>query len=355
MYYLLAILAIGVIIFVHEGGHFLLARANGVGVMEFSIGMGPRLFTTVKGGTRYSIKAIPFGGSCIMRGEDGEIDDPEVTAQHENDDDIFFKKPVWARISVILAGPMFNILLGFLFALFVIGYAGIDLPVLDDVIEGYPAEEAGMQGGDEIVKINGKRITIYREITLYFSMHEAEPIEITYRRDGALYTTTLTPKWDEENQKYYYGFITYQMRTKTGPLQTIGYAANEVKYCVSATIDSLRLLVTGKSGLNDLSGPVGVTQAVGDIAREASQDGPLYVLLNVMNVMIAISVCLGIMNLLPLPALDGGRLIFLLFEAVTGRAVPREKENMVHLIGIILLFLLSFVVLFNDIRKLFVS
>lgn len=354
MYYVLAILAIGLIILVHEGGHFLMARAAGIGVMEFSIGMGPRLFTTVKGGTRYSLKAIPFGGSCVMRGEEDDGYDPEVVAQHENDDDMFYKKPVWARISVIAAGPLFNLLLGFLFALCVIGYAGIDLPVIDDVIEGYPAQEAGMQGGDEIISIDGKNITVYRDVTLYFATHEAKSIEITYERDGELHTTTLTPKWDEEAQTYYYGFITHSYRTKFGPLKTIGYSAYEVKYCISATFESLRMLFTGKSGINDLSGPVGVTQAMGEVAEQASADGPLYVLLNLLNMMVSISVCLGIMNLLPLPALDGGRLLFLLFEAVTGKAVPREKESIIHLVGIILLLILSVVVMFNDIRKLFI-
>ena len=351
LYYILAILVIGLIICVHEGGHFLIARANGIGVMEFSIGMGPRIFTTVKGGTRYSLKAIPFGGSCIMRGDDSDYSDPEVLAQHESDDDIFYKKPVWARISAVLAGPLFNMILGFLCAIVVIGYAGVDLPVVGDVIEGYPADLAGIQSGDVLVKLDNRRITIYREATMHFYLNDSEPISVTYKRDGQLYTTTLTPKWDEEAGKYYYGFITYQQRTKMGPLKTILYSLNEVKYDCEATIDSIKMLFSRKAGLNDLSGPVGVTRAVGEVAEEASQDGPFYVFLNLVNITISISVCLGMMNLLPLPALDGGRLIFLLFEAITGKAVPREKENMVHLAGILLLLLLSVFVFFNDIRK----
>lgn len=351
LYYLLAIFAIGVIVAIHEGGHFLIARANGIGVMEFSIGMGPRLFTTIHKGTRYSIKAIPFGGSCIMRGDDADMMDPEVMEQHPDDSDIFYNKPVWSRISTVLAGPIFNLILGFLLAIIVLGIAGVDLPVVADVIEGYPAEEAGIQAGDVLVKLDNKRITIYREASLYFQMNDAQPIQVTYRRDGELHTTTLTPKWDEEAQTYYYGFITYQERTKFGPLKTIYYSANEVKYCVVSTIDSIKMMFTGKVGLNNLSGPVGVTRVVGEVTQEASQDGPLYVFLNLLNVMIVISVCLGVMNLLPLPALDGGRLIFLLFEAITGKAVPRDKENIVHMVGIILLLILSVFVFFNDIRK----
>lgn len=379
-YYLISIFAIGVIIFVHESGHFLIAKANGIAVIEFSIGMGPRLFSFLFHGTRYSLKAIPFGGSCQMKGDDfeevfGPMDDeeedeasekaetkkipepkPEETApmvrKGKYEDDKFSSKSVWARISVIFAGPFFNLLLGMALALVVLGIGGVDLPKLGGVMENYPAAEAGIHGGDRIVSINGKGVTVYREILLYLEEAKNQPISVTFEHEGERKTVTLTPKQDE-NGNFYYGFRMGN-REKVSFPKLLLYSANEVRYGLKATFMGLKMMFTEKMGINSLSGPVGVTSVMSEVAEEASVDGPLYVMLNVMNLMILISVNLGIMNLLPLPALDGGRLSFLFVEALIGRKVPKEKEAIVHLVGIVLLLLLSVVVLFNDIRRLFV-
>ncbi len=342
---LVAILVFSLLILFHELGHFTLAKLNGIRVNEFSLGLGPTIVGFTKGETKYSLKLLPFGGACMMEGED----------ENSDDDRAFNKKGVWARISVVAAGPIFNFIMAVVFSFIVICAAGVDTAKLSDVIDGYAAQEAGLQGGDTIVEMGGKDINFYREISLYATFHVGEPVEITYERDGQEYTTTLTPKYDEESGRYLYGFISSGGREKVGILESAKYAFCELGYYIDVTIQSLKMLVTGGAGVNDLSGPVGIVQSMGDVYEESvKNDGYFYALLNMMTWAIMLSANLGVMNLLPIPALDGGRLVFLFVEAIRGKAIDPEKEGMVHMIGIALLFLLMFVVMFNDIRKIFI-
>ena len=342
---LIAILVFSLLILFHELGHFTLAKLNGIRVNEFSLGLGPTLIGFTKGETKYSLKLLPFGGACMMEGEDENSDDERA----------FNKKGVWARISVVAAGPIFNFIMAVVFSIVVLGAAGVDTAKISDVIDGYAAQEAGLQSGDTIVAMGGKDIHFYREISLYATFHVGEPVEITYERGGEEFTTTLTPKYDEESGRYLYGFISSGEREKVGFLQTIGYAFCELGYYIDTTIQSLKMLLTGGAGVNDLSGPVGIVQSMGEVYEESVEnDGYFYAFLNMMNWAIMLSANLGVMNLLPIPALDGGRLVFLLVEAIRGKAINPEKEGMVHLVGIALLFLLMFVVMFNDIRKIFI-
>lgn len=345
MNFLIAIIVFSLLIFFHELGHFTLAKLNGIRVNEFSLGLGPTLIGFTKGETKYSLKLLPFGGACMMEGEDENSDDERA----------FNKKGVWARISVVAAGPIFNFIMAVIFSIVVLGAAGVDTAKISDVIDGYAAQEAGLQGGDTIVAMDGKTIHFYREISLYATFHEGEPVEITYERGGEKYTTTLTPKYDEESGRYLYGFISSGEREKVGVVQTIGYAFCELGYYIDTTIQSLKMLLTGGAGVNDLSGPVGIVQSMGEVYEESVEnDGYFYAFLNMMSWAIMLSANLGVMNLLPIPALDGGRLVFLLVEAIRGKSIDPEKEGMVHLVGIALLFLLMFVVMFNDIRKIFI-
>lgn len=338
---ILALLIFSVIVIVHELGHFLLAKRNKITVVEFSVGMGPRLLSHVWGGTRYSVKLFPLGGSCMMAGEDEESDEEGA----------FGNKSVWARIAVVAAGPIFNFLLAFVLSLIIVSNIGYDDTVVD-VTPGYPAAEAGMQDGDEIIRMGGSRTYVYREISLYNSMYQGSKAEVTFRRDGTEHTVTLTPLADE-NGYYRYGFEKVNVRTKGTILQTLGYSAAELRYWLKATIESLIKLVRGHVGLDDVSGPVGIVDAIGTTYEESRADGWYYVMLNMIVMSILLSVNLGVMNLLPIPALDGGRLIFLLFEAIRGKAVPQEKESMVHFLGFVVLMGLMVVVLFNDIRNVF--
>ena len=342
---IIAIIVFSILILFNELGHFSLAKLNGIRVNEFSLGLGPTILGFTKGETKYSLKALPFGGACMMEGED----------ENSDDDRAFNKKSVWARISVVAAGPIFNFIMAFVFSVFLIGNVGVDKPVLTDVIEGYAAEAAGLQAGDIIVGMGGKDIHFYREISVYSSMHVGEPVEITYERAGEDYTTVLTPKFDEESGRYLYGFISTSMREPVGFFDAIRYGFYETGYYIDVTIQSVKMLFNGTVGVNELSGPVGIVQNMGDVYEESVEtSGYYYAFLNMLSWTIMLSANLGVMNLLPFPALDGGRLVFLILEAIRGKAVDPEKEGFVHMVGIILLFGLMFVVMFNDIRKLFI-
>ncbi len=344
MQYIVAILLFSVIILFHELGHFLLAKANGIRVNEFCLGLGPTLIGFTKGETKYSLKLLPFGGACIMEGEDRESDD----------DKSFQKKSVLARISVVAAGPLFNFLLALLFSAFIIGSIGVTTPVLGGVLEGYSAEAAGLQAGDEIVKLGNARIHFYKEVTMYSAFHQGEDVVVTYVRDGETYTALLSPMYDEETGRYLYGFYSQAAYTKFGPVKTLQYAAWDVKYWICYTIKSLGMLATNQVSVSDLSGPVGIVKTVGETYTESLADGYYYVLLNMLNMGILLSANLGVMNLLPLPALDGGRLVFLFLEAVRRRRMGGHFEGYVHFIGLVCLLALMVFVMFNDILKLFV-
>ncbi len=338
----LALLIFSALVIVHELGHFLLAKYNGIAVTEFSVGMGPRLLSHEWGGTRYSLKLLPFGGSCMMVGEDEESDEEGA----------FGTKSVWARIAVVAAGPVFNFLLAFVLSVILVANLGYDDTVVS-VSEGYPAAEAGMQDGDEILRIGGSRVHLYREISLFNSLHQGTATEVTYRRDGQTYTVYLEPMQDESGF-YRYGFVKESARTKGNVLQVTEYSVYELRYWLKLTVESLSMLVHGSVGLEDVSGPVGIVSAIGETYEANRADGWYYVALSMIMMSIMLSVNLGVMNLLPIPALDGGRLVFLLIEAIRGRPVPPEKENMVHYLGFVLLMGLMVVILFNDIRNLFI-
>ncbi len=339
---ILAILVFGLIIFVHELGHFLLAKANGIRVDEFSMGMGPRLWSFVKGETRYSLKLFPIGGSCAM-GEDDVNDVGEGS---------FNSKSVWARISVVAAGAIFNFLFALIFAIVIVGYTGYDKPIVSDVIEGFPAQEAGMQAGDRIVRIDGKKINLWREISFHNMFNQGETVDVVYERDGKKHEVTLTPKQDEDGD-YLLGVTSPKAYEKANFFTAIEYGAYEVKFRITTTIESLKMLFTGAVGVDQLSGPVGIVDVMDETYQQTKQYGFLVVLLQMLDMGVLLSANLGVMNLLPFPALDGGRLVFLFVEAIRRKRVPADKEGWVHAIGMILLLILMAFVMFNDIKKLF--
>lgn len=339
---IIAIIVFSLIVFIHELGHFLLAKANKIRVDEFSIGMGPRLWSFEKGETRYSLKLLPIGGSCMM-GEDDADDMSEGS---------FNSKSVWARISVVAAGAIFNFILAFVFAVIIVGYVGYDKPVISGVVPGYSAEAEGMKSGDKIVKMNGKRICVWREVSSYNMFHQGEKVELVYERDGKKHEVTITPKKDKNGQ-YWLGVNGPKRYEKANVWTALEYGAYEVRFWINTTIEGLKMLVTGSVGMNQLSGPVGIVNVVDDTYQESKSYGPVVVLMQMLNIGILLSANLGVMNLLPLPALDGGRLVFLAIEAITRKRVPPEKEGKVHLVGMILLLALMAFVMYNDIVRMF--
>lgn len=340
---IIALLIFSAIILFHELGHFLLAKRNKIKVNEFCLGLGPTLVGFTKGETKYSIKLLPFGGACMMEGED-EDSDAEGSFQ---------SKSVWARIAVVAAGPIFNFIMAFVLSLILIGFVGYDVPKLTAVTADYPAAEAGMQVGDEIVKINGHKIHFSREISFYTYFHSGEEMDITYKRDGEKHEVHVVPVKEEDSGAYRIGIEYSTARERGNLLQTIQYSVYELRYWIYTTIQSLKFLVTGVVGVNDLSGPVGIVKTIGDTYDASRAVSAFSVVMSMLNIAILLSANLGVMNLLPIPALDGGRLVFLIVEAIRGKRIDPDKEGMVHFVGLVLLMGLMVLVMFNDIRKLF--
>lgn len=378
---LIAIIIFSLIVVFHELGHFSLAKANGIEVTEFSLGMGPRLFTFVKGDsgcrlfllkttnqledikeiqahTWYSLKLLPFGGSCMMLGE-------EEASESEN---AFNNKSVYARMSVIFAGPFFNFILAFVLAIIIIGTVGYDPAVIYTVESGSAMEEAGFQKGDVITDINGDNIVLNREISTHFQFTPLteEPITITVDRGGKEIEKSVTPKLikqDNGKEKYMLGFSYGTGRQKLGVGGTLKYSAYEVKYWIETTVKSLGAMIRGKVSKDDIAGPVGIVNMVDDMVddtvkvseKESATKGETAknVALTLINFCILLSANLGVMNLLPIPALDGGRLLFLFIEWIRRKPLNPKFEGIVNFAGFAVLMLLMVFVMFNDITRLF--
>ncbi len=334
------VVIISVIVLLHEGGHCIIAKKCGIGVKEFSVGMGPTLFSFTKGETKYALKLLPVGGVCLFYGLDGTEEDEERS---------FLKADVFSRMATIVAGPFMNFVLAFFLSLFIIGSMGYDAPVVAEVMEGYPAEEAGLEAGDEIVKINNKKIDIYRDISLYNMFNDGKTVRVTYRRDGMLHQADITPVFSQEDDRYLLGFRGPMEYVKGNVLDVIKYSLVEVRYWIEATWKSLGLIFKGQLSRDDLRGPVGIARTVDEVYDASKPSGLFYVWINMMNITVLLSANLGIMNLLPIPALDGGKLVFCLIEVITGRRVSPKVEGIFHFAGMCALVLLAIFVMFNDI------
>lgn len=339
---LIAIIIFSIIILFHELGHFLLAKANGIKVNEFSLGLGPTIVGFTKGETKYSLKLLPFGGACMMEGEDEGSDDSRA----------FNNKSVLARISVVAAGPVFNFIMAFIFSIILIACVGYDKPQISGVMEGYPADAAGMQADDTIVKMNNMNIHFYSEVSTYLMANPGATVDVVYERGGEKYETVLQPKLNDETGTYMIGIQYAYNRERTGVLGTIKYAAYEVKYWIWSTIEGLKMLGKGTVSVKEMSGPVGIVQTIGNTYEQSSSVGAFEAFLSMLNIAILLSANLGVMNLLPLPALDGGRLVFLIIEGIRRKKIDPNKEGMVHFVGIVLLMILMVVVMVNDIHRI---
>lgn len=350
------VLVFGIVVMAHEFGHFIIAKLNGIKVLEFSVGMGPTLLKFTKGETRYALKLLPIGGACMFEGEDGNYTEDYAKKSGDNDGSEggkgFNEVNVWARIATVFAGPFFNIILAFLLSVILVNFSGVVLPVIASLTPEYPAKEAGLQEGDIITHIDGERVYLQDEVSMASALNRGEAIEIGFIRNGEKYTTTIQPKYSQEDGRYYIGFVIGEAYECKG-FDLIKYSVYEVRYWLKTTIKSLAMLVQGKLSANDLSGPVGIAVAIDETIEVAKPYGIPTVVLTMINFAILLSVNLGVMNLLPLPALDGGRLLFLAIEVVRGKPIPPEKEGAVHFVGFVALMLLMVFVLYNDIARIF--
>ena len=339
---IVALVIFGLLIFFHELGHFLLAKRGGIGVTSFSLGMGPAIFKKKIGETEYCLRILPFGGSCAMVGEDMESDEENA----------FNKKDVWTRISVVAAGPVFNFILAFVGAIIMVLCIGVDKPVITEMIDGYPAYEAGVRAGDEIISMNGRNIGVYRDVSMYIQLHQGEAIDLVYSRDGERFKTTIVPRMDESG--YYLMGITGGAYTKCdAPLEVIKYAGCEVGYWIHMVFDSLKMMFSGQVAREDVGGPVRIVGMIGDTYEQSAAISGFAVFINMLNMVIFLSANLGVMNLLPIPALDGGRLLIMFIEVITRKRVPEKVEGYIHMVGFAVLMSLMILILFNDISLMF--
>ena len=338
------ILILGVTILIHEFGHFIWAKKKGVYVYEFSIGMGPRLFKWKRKNddTEYSIRAFPIGGYVSLAGEDAEIDKniPKGTRLQD--------KSLGANAIIMSAGVINNFILA-LFLLFIVGiFAGYTetKPIVSSVTENSSAEIAGIQVGDKITSINGKFVNNIDKLLLELSTLSSDDITITLDRNGEKKEVKLNAAKEEKdgNVSYHMGF-TLDDTNEKGFVPAIKYAFTKFVSLLEQMVYIIIYLFSGRLSLNNLSGPVGIYVLVGNVAKTG--------FINILYLMAYISLNVGVINILPFPAFDGGRIFFLLIEKIRGKKLDPKIENGINTVGFILLMSLMVYITFKDILKLF--
>ena len=327
-----AVILFVMLIFPHELGHFVVAKAVGVKVNEFAFGMGPAIFQRQKGETLYSIRLIPIGGYCAMEGENEESESSRA----------FNNKPVWAKISVLLAGSAMNVLIAILAMTLVMGYIGTATTTIDEVQTGTPAYEAGLLSEDKVLSVNGTPIEKWNDIAAAIGSGE-DRLSITVERNGEEETFEMTPEKTEDG-RYIIGVTS---KVSHNALTAVSNGAKGTWSMTKGMFSALAQLVSGEVSTDELSGPVGIVSLV----SETKNYGMIY-----FGYLVAlISLNLALMNMLPLPALDGGRIIFVIIRKITGKMISDNLEGKIHGAGMILLFGFMIFVTWNDITRLFTS
>jgi len=338
---IIAILIFSLLIIIHELGHFLTARAFGVPINEFAIGMGPKLISKVSGktGIRYSLRLLPIGGFVSMVGEDEESDDVNA----------FNRKPAWQRLIILSAGALMNLILGLVLMCIIsvatspIGSTTILRFQTDDAL----SQSTGLMPGDTILEINGTNVYFANDL-VYTIMREAvEPVDVTVRRNGEKTVVENVSFPSVTEQGVLFGAADFfVLACERTPGTVFRYAVSQSAWSVRMIWESFIDLITGRYGVEQMSGPVGVTTAIGEAAKSGG-------IMNVLNLCALITINLGIFNLFPLPALDGGRIVFLVIEWIRGKPLKPEYEGYVHFVGIVLLMLLMVFITYKDIMRLF--
>ena len=341
LYLLLTLLLLSVLVFLHEGGHFLVARLNNITVNEFSIGMGPKIFSyeSKKSGIKYSVRALPIGGFVSMAGEDEASDDPNA----------FCNKSVWSRISTVLAGPITNIIVGFLGMFVLVACTGPATNIVASFLEDASSLNYGLQIDDKIVAVEGVKTHTGNEVVYEITYQGDKPLDITVIRDGKkiVLEDVVFPTIEESGVILgSYDMLFYGISESNRSFGIIISHTFWRTYSTAKMVwDSLADLIGGRFGLDAISGPIGMTELVGS-AVSAGWESLLYL-------WVIISVNLGVMNLLPLPALDGGRLMFLLWEAITRKPLNKTVEAYINAAGLLILMAFMILITFKDIFKLF--
>lgn len=321
------------VILIHEFGHFIVAKMNGVSVLEFSIGMGPKLFQRESNGTLYSLRVLPVGGYCQLEGEDEENDSPNSLNN---------QSPL-VRLKVILAGAIMNFILAFILLILLMSVSRVSTEV-SGVIKDSPAYSSGIQTGDQIVSINGENVSDGEELLKSIKESKGD-LNIGIIRDSQSKNIKVTPRLENNIRKIGVNFQEeYNIKNfsivkgfKKGLITFLNLTGMLYKF--------LGMLITGQLGLGGVSGPVGVVKEIGNAAKTG--------VANLIFLLAYININLGVFNLLPIPALDGGRAIFILIEMIFGKKISQEKEGYIHMVGLILLLALIAIVTIKDVIKLF--
>ncbi|NLA85702.1 MAG: hypothetical protein GX847_00140 [Clostridiales bacterium] len=351
MYIVIAILAFGFLIVIHELGHFMAAKAFNVKVVEFSIGMGPKLLKKQGKETLFSLRALPIGGSCMMEGEDEATPDPRsFTAQAR-----------WKRFIILIAGSFMNFLTGAVVVLILVsqaaGFVGNTVTALAD---GFPLKgETGLMEGDKIVSINGERIYYSSDFLTFLSLAGDRPVDMVIMRNGEKITRNSFPlrmrEYTEDGEhRLRYGITFDRIDATLG--EKLKYTGYQTMNFVRITRVSFSMLFSGAAGIKDLSGPVGIVSAINEVGQDA-ESTTAEKLYSIVNFCAFIAVTLAVMNMLPIPALDGGRIFLMvvtyLIEKITRRRLDPKYEGYVHTAGFVLLLGLMVFVMVNDVVKLF--
>ena len=350
VYILAAILVFGVLIAVHELGHFMAAKACGVRVNEFSIGMGPALWKKQKGETQYSLRLFPVGGFCAMEGEEEDSDDP--TALNN--------QGFWAKLLIFAAGAAMNFIAGLLIILVLYADAqAFYVPVVAGFADGCPLESAdGLQEGDRLLRIDGEKVYVYSDISLLMGLNKTGAFDLQIERNGEVITlrdfTMERREYTDQSGKAYTGYGLYFGAEEATLGRKLSYSWNNAMDFARLVRLSLQMLVTGQAGVKDLSGPVGIVSTMTQVGEQAATTRAAVE--NIAYLAALIAVNLAVMNLLPLPALDGGKIFFLVINAVSmqlfKKQIPAKYENYIHFAGLILLLALMAVITFSDVWKL---
>lgn len=326
-----SVLIFSLMVFSHEFGHFITAKKSGVKVEEFSIGMGPKILSWQRGETSYSIRIFPIGGYVKMLGED----------DYAEGEGSFHSKSVAKRLGILVAGPVMNILLAILLFSIIFFVLGTPTTVIDTVMENYPAGDAGIRPGDRVVEINNTKVNSWDNLQSVISSFDESRMEVTVDRHGELISFEVSPITDEDTGQRVIGIAPRFEKNPVAAIRTgIVRSFTVIWLMVSYLVD----LVTGSAAAGEVVGAVGIVQLV----NEAAKTG----VLNIMFLAAFLSLNLGVINLLPIPALDGGRIVFLLIEGIRGKPIDVEKEGLIHFIGFVFLMLLIIVITWKDISRI---
>ena len=331
---LVSFVIIGIMITAHEFGHFIVGRKLGFKIEEFAIGMGPKLFRKQCNGYVFSLRALPIGGFVKFYGED----------ERAVDSDSFNSKKCWKRFCVLIAGALFNILLALLLAIIIVGAYGNFVPQINEVTAGAPAEAAGLKAGDIIVGVNGKNVVFYDDALTYIDQSKSSQITFNVRRGDETLQIHSGYYYNKDEQRNMVGIVIQPVRMKYDIFETVSIAFQTMGYAMREMLAFLGKLVTFQVGTEGIMGPVGIVDTVGKAVKSGFED--------VLWLAMIIGLNLGIVNLLPIPALDGGRLVFVAVEAIRRKPIAAEKEAMVHFIGLMLLFGVMILFTYQDIARL---